>query len=153
MIEQFAAHPDRVVLQVRARLAAARRKAIHTRHVLPLRRDCASGIVQDPHLLQLPLGRDVGSGRARPSGGNDIVAGSWDLSSQSRWPTSKVTPTPADLRWLANLAYLRAADLISERTSRSQQRRATPANPGLAREHPKGKGRRGQQESTAEPSS
>ncbi|CAE7945305.1 Abhd17b, partial [Symbiodinium sp. KB8] len=53
----------------------------------------------------------------------------------------------ADPRWIAaNLACLRDADLISERTNKSQQPPAAPSNPNANREDPKGssKGRRGQ---------
>ena len=191
MIEQFAAHPDRVVLQVRSRLAAARRKDpadleprdmyLHFAETVPL--GSFKTLTYFSFLLAemweaaergqaaelaslLALGLVFAEQVANEQGHTRL---GWLLTGRQDPPFSQVeqrrAPRPevphgllADPRWIAaNLAYLRDADLISERTNRSQQTTATPSGPAPPRDDPKGRGRgkRGQrkQDEAAEPSS
>ena len=189
MIEQFAAHPDRVVLQVRARLAAARRKSIseleprdmyyHFAETVPLGTyktltyfsfllaemwEAAERGQAAEMISLLALGLVFAEQVANEQGHTRL---GWLLTGRQDPPFAQVeqrrAPRPevphgmlADPRWIAaNLAYLRDADLISERTNKSQQPPAAPSNPNANRDDPKGKGRRGQrkQEGNGEPSS
>ncbi|CAE7640549.1 unnamed protein product [Symbiodinium sp. CCMP2592] len=157
MVEQFAAHPDRVVLQVRARLATARRKTIQELQPRDMYYHFAETVPLGSYktLTYFPPGRDaaemisllalglVFAEQVANEQGHTRLG--WLLTGRQDPPFAQVEQRRApraevphgmlaDPRWIAaNLAYLRDADLISERTSRSQQLPSTPATPSPAR--------------------